>query len=63
MDGQTLTFANVRVVLEKQGEKWIGCLQDPSNPKTRLEYNIMSGSLFNGLKVNGVNFDEDYKSW
>ena len=63
MDGETITFANVRVVLEKQGEKQIGCLQDPSNPRTRLEYNIMSGSLFHGLKHNGVNLDEDYKSW
>ena len=63
MDGHTLTFANVRVDLINQGKKLIGCLQDPSNPGTRLEYNIMSGSLFYGLKTQEVNFDEDYNSW
>ena len=62
-DGATITFVNVRVILEKRGEKQIGCLQDPVNPKTRIEYDIMSGSLFNQLKHNKVNFEEDYRSW
>jgi len=62
-DGETITFVNVRVVLEKRGEKQIGCLQDPVDPRRRLEYGIMTGSLFNELKNNRVDFEEDYKSW
>jgi len=63
VDGVSITFANVRVVLEKEGERLIGCLQDPSDPRRKLEHNIMSHELFNGLKQNRVNFEEDYKSW
>lgn len=62
-DGESITFVNVRVVLEKQGEKQIGWLLDPVDPRTRLEYDIMTGSLFNELKHNRIDFEEDYKSW
>lgn len=60
-DGESITFVNVRVVLEKQGEK--ASLQDPVDPRRRLEPDIMTRSLFNELKHNRVDFEEDYKSW
>ena len=63
VDRESITFANIRVVLENQGEKLIGSLHDPSDPRRKLEHNIMSVSLFNGLKLNGVNFEEDYRKW
>ena len=63
VDCESITFANIRVVLEKQGEKLIGSLHDPSDPRRKLEHDIMSVRLFNGLKLNGVNFEEDYKLW
>ena len=55
-DCQSITFVGFKVTTE-------GNLVDPAHQMQILEANIMTKALYNGIVLQGVDFNDDYRSW